>query len=192
MPFVTEELWGFIPHEGGALIVAGWPQADESYFDEAAEATMVTLIDLVRGIRNVRDEYKVEPSRKISAQAESKLYAGALDQYRYLFSRLCNVADLQILTAGQSAAEQSATVVAGDVTVYLPLVDFVDLAAECERLNKEKAKLLEQIAKLQTTLGNEQFVSRAKPEVVERERTRLAGLQASADHLTWRLNGVGP
>ncbi len=192
MPFVTEELWSFLPHEGEALIVAGWPQADESYFDEAAEATMVTLIDLVRGIRNVRDEYKVEPSRKISAQAESKLYASALDQYRYLFARLCNVADLQILTAGQTAAEQSAIVVAGDVTVYLPLVDFVDLAAECERLTKEKAKLIEQITKLQTTLGNEQFVSRAKPEVVERERTRLAGLQASADQLTERLNGLCP
>lgn len=190
MPFVTEELWSFIPHEGDALIVAHWPQADESYFDDHAEATMITLIDLVRGIRNVRDEYKVEPSRKISAQAESRHYRAALDQYRYLFSRLCNVNELHLLDDGEKPAEQAVTVVVGDVTVYLPLADFVDVAAECDRLSKEQAKLLEQIAKVQASLANEQFVSRAKPDVVERERARLAALQASAQQISDRLSGL--
>jgi len=190
MPFVTEELWSFIPHEGEALIIAKWPQADESYFDEDAEATMTTLIDLVRGVRNVRDEYKVEPSRKISAQADAKRYAAALNEYRYLFARLCNVPDLHILTEGETAPDQSVTVVVGDATIYLPLADFVDVAAECERLTREQSKLLEQIAKIQGTLSNEQFVSRARPDVVERERTRLADLQTTADQIAERLNAL--
>ena len=190
MPFVTEELWSFIPHEGDALIIARWPQADEAYFDDAAETALTALIEMVRGIRNVRDEYKVEPGRKISAQVDAGSLTSAIDQYRYLFARLCNVAELHILGEDETAPDQAATVVVGDATIYLPLADFVDLAAECERLTKEQGKLREQIVKIEGTLANEQFVSRAKPDVVERERSRLAALQASEAQITERLSGL--
>ncbi len=189
MPFVTEALWNYLPNHETPLIVAAWPAADMRYLDDAAEADTQLLIDLVRGIRNVRDEYQVEPSRKITALIAAGNHPGLFENYGYLFARLCNVAALQTLEAG-SAPQQAATVTVSDVTVYLPLADFVDVAAECERLGKERDKLAEQIVRSQAQLANENFVSRARPDVVEKARAQLANLQASAEQIAERMAGL--
>jgi valyl-tRNA synthetase len=188
MPFVTEAAWAYLPHEGEALIVARWPQADEAWLDDEAERQMNLLIELVRGVRNVRDEYKVEPARKILALAAAGAYAPLLEEYAYIFARLCNVARLDFLEAGTPAPEQAVAVVVGDVTLHLPLAEFVDVAAERERLSRELDKLREQIAKSEGTLANEQFIARARPDIVERERQKLAELQATATQLGERLS----
>lgn len=188
MPFVTEEAWQYLPHDGEALITTKWPQADTRYVDEEAERQMTTLIDLVRGIRNVREEYKVEPGRKIDAIAaapEGTLIL--LEQYDYLFSRLCNIGALSFQHSVGDSATQAATVTVGDATVFLPLAGLVDVAAECERLNKEHSRLNEQITRSQAMLANDQFVQRARPEVVERERMKLRDLQAEATQIAERL-----
>jgi valyl-tRNA synthetase len=97
------------------------------------------------------------------------------------------VSEAALLAEKAAAPDDSASVVVSDVTVYLPLAGLIDVAAECDRLTKEQAKLNDQIAKSQTMLSNEQFVSRAKPEVVERERAKLADLQTSAAQIGERL-----
>jgi valyl-tRNA synthetase len=195
MPFVTEEIWSYIPHEGEALIIASWPQADESYFDDTAEREMTLLIELVRGIRNVRDEYNVEPAHKITALAGSGTYDALIERYSYLFARLCNVSSVRVMTTSEEPPAQAASVVAGEITLYLPLADLVNVQAECERLSKEREKLQEQMTRSEGMLANEQFVARARPEVVEREREKLADLQASAALISERLqtlcNGIG-
>lgn len=190
MPFVTEELWGFLPNRSQPLILSAWATADERYIDEAAESEMQLLIDLVRGIRNVRDEYQVEPGRKITALVAAGNHETLFAGHEYLFARLCNVATLEMMPAGSEASSQAASVTVADVTAYLPLADFIDVAAECERLGKEQEKLTEQIARVQAQLSNENFVSRARPDVVERERTRLADLQASAAQIAERIAGL--
>jgi valyl-tRNA synthetase len=188
MPFVTEELWSYLPTEGKPLILAPWPQADAAYLDDRAEAEMNVLMELVRGIRNVRTEYDVDPARKISAIAFPGSYGSTLQQYHYVFARLCNVSQLDIAQQGAEAPPEAASVVVSDVTVYLPLAGLVDVQAECDRLSKEQARLQTQIEKSQQMLGNEGFVSRAKPDVVERERAKLADLQASTAQITERLS----
>ena len=92
-----------------------------------------------------------------------------------------------LLTLGEPAPDEAASVVVSDVTFYLPLAGLVDVAAECERLTKEQGKLEEQITKSKHMLGNEQFVSRARPDVVERERAKLTELEASITQITERL-----
>jgi valyl-tRNA synthetase len=190
MPFVTEEIWNFLPGHTTPLITARWPEADASYLDERAEQQMNALIDMVRGIRNVRLEYNVEPGRRITAVVAPGSYKAELEQLSYLFSRLCNISEIHLLQPSDAAPTQAASVVVSDVTVYLPLADLVDTQAECDRLTKEQAKIQEQIGRSQTTLSNEQFVSRAKPEVVERERAKLADLQASAAQIAERLTAL--
>ncbi len=187
MPFVTEELWSYLPNTKSALILAEWPVADTAYVDDKAEADMTVLMDLVRGVRNVRAEYAVDPAHKITAAVASGSYRANLEQYGYLFARLCNVSETTMLAQGAPAPDESASVVVSDVTFYLPLAGLVDVAAECERLTKEQGKLQEQIGKSKNMLGNEQFVSRARPDVVERERTKLAELEASAAQIAERL-----
>lgn len=190
MPFVTEEIWQHIPHEGDALIVAKWPQADETRIDEPAEAEMNALMDMVRGIRNVRLEYNVDPGRRITAVIAPGSLRAAVSNYSYVFARLCNVEKIELLAEGASAPSDSASLVVSDATVYLPLAGLVDTVAECDRLSKEHAKLQEQIMRSEKQLNNEQFVSRAKPDVVERERARLADLQASAAQIAERLSAL--
>ncbi len=190
MPFVTEEIWQHIPHEGEALIIAAFPIADARYFDDAAETQMTILIDLIRGIRNVRDEYKVEPGRKITAVASVGGFGALFDQYSYLFARLCNVATVTKLGAGENPPGESASVVVNEVTMYLPLAEFIDLGAECERLNKESAKLTVQIEKSRGMLANEGFINRAQPDVIERERAKLASLEASAAQIAERISSM--
>jgi valyl-tRNA synthetase len=148
---------------------------------------MAALIDLIRGVRNVRDQYNVEPGRKITALASPGSYRAAIERYSYLFARLCNVATVTVMGEADNPPAQSASVTVSDATLYLPLADFVDVKAECERITKERAKLDEQIARSQAMLANEGFTSRARPDVVEREREKLASLQASAAQLDERI-----
>jgi valyl-tRNA synthetase len=188
MPFVTEELWGYIPHEGDALILARWPQVNRDLVDEQAEGEMSILMELVRGIREVRNTYSAEPGKKIGAVVSSGSHRAFLQQHTYVFARLCNVSEMMLLADGDPAPEEAASVVEGDVTVFLPLAGLVDIRAECERLTAEKTKLNEQMEHTQAMLNNEQFVSRARADVVQRERDKLAGLQASATQLQVRLD----
>lgn len=185
MPFITEELWQAIPHEGDALIVAEWPKADTSYLDVEAEATMQNLMELVAGIRNTRNEYNIEPARKLTGVVVTHSMREILDAYGYLFARLCNISEIQF---AQTAPENAAAVVVGDVAFYL--VGMVDLEAERQRLEQEQASLEQQIARIEGLLANAGFVQKAKAEIVQRERDRLQDLKASRQAVAERLKSL--
>jgi valyl-tRNA synthetase len=187
MPFVTEEIWQRLPHRGEALMLAAWPQFHEVCIDEEAEANMLLLIDLVRGIRNLRIEHNVDPGNRIHAIIAPGNWGEAIGQHRHIFSRLCNVAEIRILPVDAPAPPDSAALVVKDVTVYLPLTGLVDTEAEYQRLTKESERLKEQIAKTQSMLNNDNFISRAPSHVVERERNRLTDLEASIAQIAVRL-----
>ncbi|MBC8170045.1 MAG: class I tRNA ligase family protein, partial [Anaerolineae bacterium] len=186
MPFVTEEIWSYLPHsDDKPLILAAWAKADESYIDDQSETSMDVLMEMVRGIRTVRMEYEVDPGKRITAAIAPGSHRANIEAYNYLFSRLCNVAEMHIIDG--TAPEDSASVVVSDATVYLPLKGLIDFAAEIERMEKDQGKLQEQITKSESTLANENFVARARPDVVQKERERLAELQASAAQIASRL-----
>ena len=138
IPYVTEEIWQHIPHQGEALIIARWPQVDEAYFDEQAETDMALLMDLIRAIRNARAEYKVPPSRSIEAIVNAGSAAEMLNSQRDLFGRLANVNPdtLRIEDTIPELPSQAATVTVSGVAAYLPLAGLVDLEAEITRLQK--------------------------------------------------------
>ncbi|MAS34316.1 MAG: valine--tRNA ligase [Anaerolineaceae bacterium] len=187
MPFVTESAWQYLPHEGETLMLAKWPETDEKLIDNSVEEKMNALIEMVRGIRNVRSEYNVDPGRRITALIAPGSYQTELEQYSYIFARLCNIENIEILGSNAEAPDNSASVIVSDATIYLPLAGMVDVEAECQRLAKEQEKLAQQIQRSENLLGNEKFVNRANPDVVERERKTLADLQAGAAQLAERL-----
>jgi valyl-tRNA synthetase len=188
MPFMTEAAWQYLPHQGETLMLAAWPQADTALIDPALEERMNALMEMVRGVRNVRTEYNVEPGRRIQGVFVPGSYAQEIQQYAYIFTRLCNMDSIQLLQNGGAEPENSASVTVNDATVYLPLAGMVDIAAECQRLTKEQAKLEQQIQRSEGLLGNENFISRAKPDVVEKERKALVDLQASVAQVRDRLS----
>jgi valyl-tRNA synthetase len=193
VPFVTEEIWQHIPHEGEALIVARWPQPDPAYLDRKAETQMGILMDLIRGIRNIRAEYNVPPSRRISAQVSAGEWAKLLGQHRELFTRLANVdgEGLHIEDTISSPPPQSASVTVGSLTAYLPLAGLVDLDAERARLRKELEAAAAQIARSEALLSGDGFAKRAPTEVVQREKDKLENLRATHASLEERLKSLG-
>ncbi len=192
MPYVTEEVWQHLPHEGETLMLASWPTDDGSLQDSQAEAVMDTLVELVRGIRNVRSEYNVPHGRAVQAFLRPGDLGSWLAELRVLFARLCRVEDVSLLDADASDPASCATVVVNDTAVFLPLAKLVDVAAECERLGKERDQLQQRLQRSQNMLANEQFVARAPAAVVEREQTNNSELQASLALVEARLGSLCP
>ncbi|MGB4677980.1 MAG: valine--tRNA ligase [Aggregatilineales bacterium] len=189
VPFVTEEIWQHIPHEGEALIIAKWPEADEAYYDDEAEDQMELVMNLIRGIRNIRAEYKVQPSRKIAVSIEAGEDAAMLDAHREMFKRLANVeaSTMQIAARLDAQPEQAVSVTVDGVTAFLPLAGMVDLEAERERLRRELEDIEAQIRRSEQLLQNDGFRQNAPPHVVQREQDKLEDLNASRRALEERL-----
>jgi valyl-tRNA synthetase len=190
MPFVTETLWQALPaasKPGDALIVAPWPLQDTALLDDEAEAQMAVLMELVRGIRNVRAEYGVPAGKRVAATLAAGDLAPVLAARRAVLIQLARL-DPEALTivAEAEPLSQSASVVAGEIVAYLPLAGLVDLAAERARLQKLLASLECRIATSEGRVAGP-FAEKAPAAVVERERARLAEMQAEAAQLREQL-----
>ena len=140
---------------------------------------MRAFLDVVREIRNTRGEYKVDPGRRIRAVAHTNPATTSLAENAHILQRLCNVAELVLIPPDQAPPPNAASIVVGDVSLYLPLEGMLDLDAECKRLADEGAKVRQQLSRTAAMLSNEKFVERAQPAVVQRERDRLADLEAA-------------
>jgi valyl-tRNA synthetase len=176
MPFITEELWR-VTADGAAprddlLILAPWPVYD-GLADVEAEAEIGWLVDLIGAVRSVRAEMNVPPARQVplvlaTVSAETRDRAGRWDEVLKRLARLSEVS-----FADRPPAGSVRIVVRGEVAA-LPLVGFIDVAAERARLNKELGKINGDISRAQAKLNNTNFLARAAEEVVEGEREKLA------------------
>ena len=170
------------------MIVAPWPVAGAT--DEEAERAFTLLIDIVRAVRTARAEAGVEPARWIAASIAAGPHAEALATQREVLSRLARIADDQLTIAPAVDADAQATaLVVADATVYL--TGMVDVAAERVRLAKELEEATGHVERTRAQLTNENFVARAKPEVVQGARDRLAAAEERVDRLRARLDVLG-
>ncbi len=194
MPFVTEALWQALPasaKSGEALIIAAWPEADVTRLDDVAEAQMGVLMELVRGIRNVRAEYNVEPGKRIPALIVAGELAPALEARRPVLELLARLDPATLtLTAQAEPPAQAASVVVGDAAAYLPLAGLVDLDAERARLQKALAQLEGHIQGSRAKLAGP-FAEKAPADVVVAARQRLAEMEAEAAQLREQLGRLG-
>jgi valyl-tRNA synthetase len=173
MPFITEELWAVTAAGGvardGLLTLAPWPLLT-GLQDEAAEAEIGWVIDLISAIRSVRTEMNIPPASQIPLllAASDKTRARA-DRWADMIKRLARIADISFADTPPQGAVQ--LLVRGDIAA-LPLKGVIDLAAEKTRLEKELAKVDSDLARVDAKLGNAAFVARAQEEVVEAEREK--------------------
>ncbi len=197
MPFITEELWDKTAEFGaprdGMLIVEKWPELPESWIDADAEAEIGWLVETVGEIRSVRAEMNVPPGAKppltvIGANAETK---ARLARHRDL---LLTLARLDSAREADAAPTGAVPFVLGEATGALAIAEFIDLTAEKARLAKEIAGHVGEIEKTAKKLNNPDFLARAKEEVVEENRERLAEAEAAKAKLEAalaRLAAVG-
>lgn len=188
MPFITEEIWQALPHQGETLMLAPWPAVDERLLDEQAEAEMSLIMNLTRAIRNIRAEVGVEPGRKVEAIFLTDAAKQAvLNANRLYLETLAGLSKMEVHDSASAKPAKAMTAVVEGVEVFLPLAGMVDLELELKRLQKELSTLEEERKRLTAKLANEQFVSKAPPAVVEKERKKLAALEIDYEKIQNRL-----
>jgi valyl-tRNA synthetase len=189
MPFVTEAIWRHLPgmaEQGESLMTARWV-ASSAWADAEAESAFGRLQEIIRAIRNVRSEYNVEPSRRITAIFSTDGYTDLIEQnIDLLVSQAKLTEDLQV-SANIAPPEQAVALAAGGVSVYLPLAGMVDLDAERQRLQKELENVEGQLRRSEKLLENQGFVAKAPAEVVQRERDKITELQSRRQQLQTNL-----
>ena len=173
MPFVTEEIWGNLPHQGDSLVVAQYPTVEAKWIDETATTGMETLKELIRSVRNIRAEVNTPLSKKITLlihTSDAEIDQFLKENINYI-ERFCNPEELVI--ANQiDAPELAMSAILTGATIYLPLADLINIDEEIERLTKELAKWTQEVKRVQGKLANERFVANAPAAVVEEEREK--------------------
>jgi valyl-tRNA synthetase len=206
-PYVTEELWGHLKRaaqahpglyapQGGwedALIIARWPQAAplESW-EEQKMADFSLVMDVVRAIRNIRAEKKVQPGKRISATLVAGDRLNILQAQASSIIALAYLDPVTIKLVGKldkKPREGTASMIVSGVEIFLPLADLVDIDQERARLQIELADIQKEIERLKQLLGSD-FARRAPVPVVEKERQKLVTYQDTAQKLREQLKGL--
>src|SRR5690606_26061434 len=174
MPFISEEIWQraapLLRIQGETIMLQPYPEVEESVIDRSTEAEIEWLKAVITGIRNIRGELNISPARSIPA-----IFAGGeedksrLDANRQFLLRLAKLEDIG-WAASAVEAPPSATALAGEMEILVPLAGLIDVKAELARLDKEIDKLVKEMERIDTKLGNARFVDNAPREVVDKER----------------------
>ncbi|MFE3576230.1 valine--tRNA ligase [Lysinibacillus sp. NPDC059133] len=179
MPFITEEIWQHLPHEGESITVAAWPTVrTDLHFAEEAD-NMKLLMDIIRSVRNIRAEVNTPMSKKVPLYISAKDAATVtvLEANKAYLEKFCNP---ETLTIGESleAPGQSMTAVVTGAELFLPLVGLINLEEEIARLEKELEKWAKEVKLVTGKLSNEKFVSKAPEALVNAEREKLADYES--------------
>ena len=195
IPFITEEIWQKLKPlagvSGETILWAPYPKADDRKIDPAASADIEWLKAVILGVRNIRGEMNISPAKKLALY----FYNGSAEDQRRLEENrqyLLKIAALENITwlAPGEEAPVSATALAGQLELLVPMAGLIDKDAELARLHKEVAKLEGDIAKTQGKLSNSKFVDKAPQEVVDKERNRLVDLQSALGKLKEQVGRI--
>jgi len=192
MPFITEEIWQKIPHEGESIMVSAWPEEFDLEEDLETRNRMERLMGVITAIRNIRGEMGVPPSRRIKAilRSENPQILKELQEEGEYIKSLSLLRELDLLEGGE-APKASSTAITHGVEVYIPLSELVpEPEKELQRLRKELKKVEDDIAFLSRKLQDPSFLQRAPKEVVQKEKEKLEERLNVKEKLQMRLNAV--
>ena len=178
MPFITEEIWQHLPHEGESITVAAWPTVNPNFNFEQDAQSMKLLMDIIRSVRNIRAEVNTPMSKKVPLYISAKDAATAaiLEENKAYIEKFCNPESLQI-GEGIEAPGQTMSAVVSGAELFLPLAGLINVEEEIARLEKELEKWAKEVKLVSGKLSNEKFVSKAPEALVNAEREKLVDYQ---------------
>jgi valyl-tRNA synthetase len=191
MPFITEEIWQTLPHDGESIMVSPWPVYNEDFCFPAEETRMEHIMTAIKAVRNRRAEMNVPPSKKAHLTVAANDVAVFEDAQPY-FVRLASASALDVI--GSNAAFDSdgcVSVVTENATVYMPMAELVDLEAERKRLTKELEDVEKRLAQINAKLSNEGFLAKAPEKVIEEQKNNRQKLTEKADLIRAGLKNLG-
>ena len=171
MPFITEEIWQTLPHEGDSIMVSRYPVYTEELNFENEEIIMNRLIAAIRAIRNRRSEMNVPPSKKAALFIDSSYKDTYNPKTEAFFVKLASASTISYVDGYED--DNAVQIITDSAKIYIPLGDLVDFEKEKERLEKEKTKTLSEIDRIEKKLSNAGFVAKAPQAVVDGEKAKL-------------------
>jgi valyl-tRNA synthetase len=188
MPFISEEIWQHLPHEGETITLASWPVENSSFEAPEAVREMEMLMDIIRVVRNIRAEVNVPMSKKVDllVKPANKETLEILSRNEEYLRRFCNTSLLEIDDA-LITPEKAMTAVVTGAELILPLAGLIDITQELARLDKELQSLHAEVERIEKKLSNEGFVAKAPAKVIEEEKAKLSDYAEKRDKVIARL-----
>ena len=189
MPFITEEIWQQLPHQGESILDASWPKHDAVLDDLESENAMKTIMSVIDSIRSIRGEMNVPPASEIEVLIQApdadtrELLTNHLEEYLPAFTRFSRIST----AVHQKKPDAAAAAVIGEIVVYIPLAGLIDIEKEKTRLQKRMDKVIKDLDSTQKTLNNPNFIERAPEAVVEQRRARFDALKSEKEKLDANL-----
>jgi len=171
MPFITEEIWLSLPHEGESIVISDWPKADSALDFPAEAEDMEMIMNAVKAVRNKRAEMNIPPSKKASMVIVTER-GDVFEKGSVFFEKLASASSVVITDNASNVDDNSAHVIVDGAQIYMPMGELVDTEKEIARLNEEKKRLLSEIKRVEGKLSNEGFVAKAPAKVVEEEKAK--------------------
>ncbi len=180
MPFITEEIWDKLPATEASIMLQDYPvSSNTGEADPAMESGMETVMEVISSIRNLRSEMNVPLSARIDdilCISTERSLRDAVNEGADYIKDLTKVDAIEVKGEGE-APENSVSAIAGSVKIFIPLKGLIDVEAETARLTKELEKIIKEVEGVEKKLSNENFVKKAPPEVVAKDRARVVGLR---------------
>ena len=189
MPFITEEIFCTLQSEEESIMIAKWPEYMESRSFARDERDIETIKEAVRGIRNVRTEMNVAPSKKahVFVVSEKEDIRKIFDAGKLFFTSLAFASNVTIQCDKNGIAEDAVSVVIANADIYIPFAELIDIKQEIERLEKEEKRLDSEISRVNGMLGNERFMSKALEAKITEEKEKLTKYTQMKQQITERL-----
>ena len=189
MPFITEEIFCTIQSEEESIMISSWPEYCEDRNFPKEEKDIEIIKDAVRGIRNIRSEMNVAPSRKASVYvvSEDDALLSTFTEGKLFFAYLAYANEVFMQKDKTGIAQDAVSVVIPGATLYIPFAELVDIAQEIERLQKEQKRLQGELARVNGMLSNERFISKAPEAKIAEEKEKLAKYTQMMEQVTLRL-----
>ena len=189
MPFITEEIFCTLQSEEESIMISSWPVYQDDWSFAKEEQDIETIKDAVRGVRNIRTEMNVAPSRKamIYVVSEKEEVRRAFTEGKLFFTSLAGASEVVIQEDKNGIAEDAVSVVIHGATLYIPFAELVDIAQEIERLKKEEKRLTGELARVNGMLNNEKFMGKAPQAKIDEEKAKLEKYTQMMEQVKERL-----
>ena len=174
MPFITEEIWQTLPHEGESIMISAWPETDSALCYAVEESEMERIMTAIKAVRNRRAEMNVAPSKKAQVFIETA-YGDTFQKGTVFFVRLASASEVTVAERFDGM-DDAVSIITESARIYIPMDELVDFKAELARLEKEKKAVQKELDFINGKLNNENFVSKAPAAVVEGQRQAKAQL----------------
>jgi valyl-tRNA synthetase len=190
IPFLTEELWQQLPHQGDTIVKAPYPEVTQAWVDPDAEQQMAFVMEVISALRNIRSAFKIPNLTRLQPHIKASVaQAKMLEQYQTYIVSLTNISEM-VIDQDMVRPAMSATAVLEQMEIYVPLAGLIDVELERTRLRRDLKKIEDDVVKLEVKLARRDFLDKAPEEIIEKEQAKYQGLRERAGKLVEALESI--